>query len=60
MASIEKRGSSYRARVTIYQHGKRDYLTKSFKTEQEAKVWGTTLELQKAKGQAIAQQNTFL
>ncbi|KXI13167.1 hypothetical protein HMPREF3209_02070 [Lactobacillus crispatus] len=23
MASIEKRGSSYRARVTIYQHGKR-------------------------------------
>ena len=59
MASIEKRGSSYRARVTIYQHGKRDYLTKSFKTEQEAKVWGTTLELQKAKGQAIAQQNTL-
>lgn len=59
MASIEKRGSSYRARVTIYQHGKRDYLTKSFKTEKEAKVWGTTLELQKAKGQAIAQQNTL-
>ena len=28
MASIEKRGSSYRARVTIYQHGKRDYLIK--------------------------------
>ena len=53
MASIEKRGSSYRARVTIYKNGKRDYLTKSFKTEQEAKVWGTTLELQKAKGQAI-------
>ena len=59
MASIEKRGSSYRARVTIYKHGKRDYLTKSFKTEQEAKVWGTTLELQKAKGQAIAHQNTL-
>ena len=59
MASIEKRGASYRARVTIYKHGKRDYLTKSFKTEQEAKVWGTTLELQKAKGQAIAHQNTL-
>ena len=47
MATIEKRGSSYRARVTIYQHGKRDYLTKTFKTENEAKVWGTTLELEK-------------
>lgn len=39
MATIEKRGSSYRARVTIYQNGKRDYLTKTFKTENEAKVW---------------------
>lgn len=59
MATIEKRGSSYRARVTIYQHGKRDYLTKTFKTENEAKVWGTTLELEKAKGKAIAHQNTL-
>ena len=59
MATIEKRGSSYRARVTISQHGKRDYLTKTFKTENEAKVWGTTLELEKAKGKAIAHQNTL-
>ena len=43
----------------FYSLGKRDYLTKSFKTEKEAKVWSTTLELQKAKGQAIAQQNTL-
>lgn len=59
MANIEKRGSSYRARVTIYKHGKRDYLSKTFKTENEAKVWATTLELQKAKGKSIAQQNTL-
>lgn len=59
MSNITKRGSSFRARVTIYQHGKRDYLTKTFKTEKEAKVWATTLELQKAKGQAIAHQNTL-
>lgn len=50
MATIEKRSSSYRARVTIYQHGKREYLTKTFKTENEAKIWGTTLELEKGKG----------
>lgn len=59
MATIEKRSSSYRARVTIYQHGKREYLTKTFKTENEAKVWGTTLELEKGKGKAIAHQNTL-
>ena len=59
MASIIKRGKSYRAIVSITEHGKRNFLTKTFKTENEAKVWGTTLELQKAKGQNIAQQNTL-
>lgn len=46
MASIEKRGSSYRARISIYSHGKAGYISKTFKTKREAKVWATTLELQ--------------
>lgn len=60
MSNIEKRGNnSFRVRVSVTNHGKRSYLTKTFSTEIEAKVWATTLELQKAKGQNIAQQNTL-
>ncbi|CCI81214.1 tyrosine-type recombinase/integrase [Lactobacillus hominis] len=59
MASIEKRGSSYRARISIYSHGKAGYISKTFKTKREAKIWATTLELQKAQGKNIATQNTL-
>lgn len=59
MANIEQRGKHFRARVTIYKHGKRDYLTKTFQTKDEAKIWAMQLELSKAKGHQIATQNTL-
>lgn len=57
MANITKRGSSYRARISTYSHGKRDYLTKTFNTEREAKIWAMQQELSKAKGLTITHQN---
>lgn len=59
MSNITKRGNSFRTRVSITTHGKRDYLTRTFQTEEEAKIWTLKLELDKASGKQIAQRNTL-
>lgn len=60
MATIQQRGkSSFRARVSITDKGKRSYLTKTFSNEKDAKIWATTLELQKAKGNNLVQQDSL-
>ncbi|WP_369695499.1 Arm DNA-binding domain-containing protein, partial [Alkalibaculum bacchi] len=47
MASIVKRGKSYRAQVSLYKHGKHKKLTKTFPTKKEAKLWALEMELAK-------------
>ncbi|MBP2057225.1 hypothetical protein J2Z60_000389 [Lactobacillus colini] len=37
MANIEQRGKHFRARITFYKNGKRDYLTKTFQTKMKQK-----------------------
>ena len=59
MSFIQKRGNSFRAMVSVTQHGKRDLLTKTFNSEEEAKIWALRLELDKASGKQIAERNSL-
>ena len=38
MASIVKRGKSFRVQVSMYKHGKHNKLTKTFKSKKEAQL----------------------
>lgn len=58
MASIQKRGKSWRASVSLYKHGKYDRITKSFPTKKEAKLWTLQTELAKGNGKQLAQRTT--
>ena len=58
MASIVKRGKSYRAQVSLYKHGEHKKLTKTFPTKQEAKLWGLEMELSKGEGKELANRTT--
>ena len=53
MANITKRGTSYRATVSIYKNSKNQRITKTFKTRKEAKQWTLEMELYKGKGKNI-------
>lgn len=44
MASIGKRGKSYRAQVSLYKHGQHKKLSQTFTTKNEAKFWGLEIE----------------
>ena len=61
MPTIEKRGKhSFRARVSVMEHGKQKQLTKTFTTKSEAKIWAHQQEVLKGKGKNIAQrEDTF-
>ena len=51
MPTIEKRGQkSFRARVSIMEHGKQKQVTKTFTTKSEAKTWAHQQEVLKGKG----------
>ncbi len=58
MASIIKRGKSYRAQVSLYKNGKHKKLTKSFPTKKEAELWALEMELEKGNGKQLAHGNT--
>ena len=58
MASIVKRGKSYRAQVSLYKHGKHKKLTKTFPTKKEAKLWALEMELAKGEGKELAHRTT--
>ena len=44
MASIIKRGKSYRAQVSLYKQGTHKKLTKTFSTKKEAQLWALEME----------------
>ncbi|WDF05488.1 Arm DNA-binding domain-containing protein [Shouchella hunanensis] len=58
MASIIKRGKSYRAQVSIYKKGEHKKLSKSFSTKREAKLWALEMELAKGDGKDLAHRTT--
>ncbi|EAC9603109.1 site-specific integrase [Listeria monocytogenes] len=58
MASIVKRGESYRAQVSIYKHGKHKKLTKTFSTKADANRWALENELEKGNGKELAKRTT--
>lgn len=58
MASIIKRGNSYRAQVSLYKHGKHKKLSKTFPTKREAELWALEMELAKGEGKELAHRTT--
>ncbi|EXJ23865.1 phage integrase [Alkalibacterium sp. AK22] len=58
MASIVKRGKSYRAQVSLYKHGKHNKISKTFPTKKEAKLWALEIELAKGEGKELAHRTT--
>lgn len=50
--------NTFRVVVSSTRHGRRTRLQKTFATKEEAKLWGTELELSKSKGQSIAYRTT--
>src|SRR5690625_1392433 len=58
MASIVKRGKSYRAQVSLYKHGQHRKLTQTFKTKKQAKLWALEMELAKGEGKELAYRTT--
>ncbi|EPE3379718.1 tyrosine-type recombinase/integrase [Listeria monocytogenes] len=58
MASIIKRGKSYRAQVSLYKQGKHKKLSKTFPTKKEAELWTLEMELAKGEGKELAYRAT--
>lgn len=58
MASIQKRGKSWRVTVSLYKHGKYDRMSKSFDSKKEAKNWALQTELAKGNGYDLANRDT--
>ncbi|MFC6347862.1 site-specific integrase [Vagococcus carniphilus] len=58
MVSIVKRGSTYRAQISLYKHGEHKKLTKSFTSKKEAQRWALENELEKGNGKQLAERNT--
>ncbi|MCG1010385.1 site-specific integrase [Salinicoccus sp. ID82-1] len=58
MASIVKRGKSYRAQVSLYKKGKHQKITKTFSTRREAQLWALETELEKGNGKQLAHRST--
>ena len=60
MATIIKRGKSYRAEISNYKHGVNNRITKTFPTKAEAKRWAMQHEIAKGDGVDLARrQDTF-
>ncbi|MCZ8533547.1 tyrosine-type recombinase/integrase [Psychrobacillus psychrodurans] len=58
MASIVKRGKSYRAQVSLYKHGEHKKVSKTFPTKKEANLWALEMELAKGEGKELAHRTT--
>lgn len=57
MATIIKRGNSYRAEISNYKHGVNKRLTKTFQTKAEARLWAMKNEIAKGNGTDLAKRN---
>lgn len=58
MASIIKRGKSFRAQISLYKNGKHKKLSKTFTTKKEAEIWALEMELAKGDGKELAHRTT--
>ncbi|MGX7367185.1 tyrosine-type recombinase/integrase [Enterococcus casseliflavus] len=58
MASIIKRGKSFRAQVSLYRLGKHKKICKTFQTKKEAQLWALEMELAKGEGKELAHRTT--
>ncbi|MBL1229303.1 site-specific integrase [Enterococcus sp. BWB1-3] len=58
MATITKRGTSWRAVISLYKHGEYKRLSRTFKTKKDAKRWALENELLKGNGTDLAQHET--
>ncbi|HFR3527525.1 TPA: site-specific integrase, partial [Streptococcus suis] len=59
MATITKRGNSYRATVSLYKKGEYKRETKTFSNRKDAELWTLEMELEKGRGKNIAEQSTL-
>lgn len=59
MSSIEKRGKTYRAVVSVMRDGVRRKVSKSFGTKKEALNWSITIESNKIQGKNILASSTL-
>lgn len=59
MATITKRGNSYRATISLYQNGEYKRETKTFKEKKDAELWTLEMELEKGRGKNIAERSTL-
>ena len=59
MATITKRGNSFRATVSLYKKGQYKRETKTFSNKQDAELWALEMELEKGRGKDIAERSTL-
>ena len=60
MATFDKRGKVWRARVNFKQNGKYHQKSKSgFKTKQQAQLWASKMEVQKSENVIVAENPSF-
>lgn len=58
MATITKRGNSFRATVSLYKKGEYKRETKTFSNKKDAQLWTLEMELEKGRGKNIAERST--
>lgn len=59
MATITKRGNSFRATVSLYKKGLYKRETKTFSNKKDAELWTLEMELEKGRGKNIAERSTL-
>lgn len=59
MATITKRGNSYRATASLYKKGEYKRETKTFSNRKDAELWTLEMELEKGRGKNIAERSTL-
>lgn len=59
MATIEKRGKSYRVTVSLAKKGGHQRTTKTFKNKKDAQLWALEMEVEKGKGKDLAERSTY-
>lgn len=59
MATITKRGNSFRATVSLYKKGEYKRESKTFSNKKDAELWALEMELEKGRGKNIAERSTL-
>lgn len=59
MATITKRGNSFRATISLYKKGEYKRETKTFSNKKDAELWTLEMELEKGRGKNIAERSTL-